>query len=72
MCHSLTKDAEKALAELKAICANLGSQLESKTVAVRPIKTPSEALLKCQKKYVGDPLLNTDYLLPHVACHEGY
>jgi len=61
ICHNLTKDAEKALPELKAICADLGSQLGIQTMAVGPIKKPSEALLKCEKKYGGDPLLITDY-----------
>ena len=61
ICHSLTKDAEKALPELKAICADLGSQLGIQTMAVGPIKKPSEALLKCEQKYGGDPLLITDY-----------
>ena len=61
ICHSLTKDAEKALPELKAICTDLGSQLRIQTMAVGPIKKPSEALLKCEQKYGGDPLLITDY-----------
>ena len=61
ICHSLTKDAEKALPELKAICADLGSKVGIQTMAVGPIKKPSEALLKCEKKYGGDPLLITDY-----------
>ncbi|KAL3780265.1 hypothetical protein ACHAW5_001525 [Stephanodiscus triporus] len=61
ICHSLIKDAEDALPELKTISADLGSKLGIQTMAVGPIKNASEALLKCEKKYGGDPLLVTDY-----------
>ncbi len=61
ICHSLAKDAEDALPELKAICTDLGGTLGIQTMAVGPVKKPSEALLKCEKKYGGDPLLVTDY-----------
>ncbi|KAL7538201.1 hypothetical protein ACHAXR_008361 [Thalassiosira sp. AJA248-18] len=61
ICHMLSNEAERALPELKAICAYIGSKLGMQTMAVGPIKKPSEALLKCEKKYGGDPLLVTDY-----------
>ncbi|KAL3827167.1 hypothetical protein ACHAXA_006722 [Cyclostephanos tholiformis] len=61
ICHSLAKDAEDALPGLRAICTDLGSKLGIQTMAVGPVKKPSEALLKCEKKYGGDPLLVTDY-----------
>lgn len=61
ICHDLTKEAEGALDELKSICAYIGSKLGMQTMAVGPMKKPSEALLKSEKKYKGDPLLVTDY-----------
>ena len=61
ICHLLAKDAEDALPELKSICAYIGNKLGMQTMAVGPLKKPSEALLKCEKKYGGDPLLITDY-----------
>ena len=61
ICHSLTKDAERALEGLKEVCAYIGGKLGMGTMAVGPIKKPSEALMKCEKKYGGDPLLVTDY-----------
>jgi len=61
ICHSLAREAEVALPELKAICAYIGNKLGMQTMAVGPMKKPSEALLKCEKKYGGDPLLVTDY-----------
>jgi hypothetical protein len=61
ICHSLTKDAEKVVPELKAICADLGRKVGTQAIAVGPVKKPSEALLKCERKYGGNPLLVTDY-----------
>ena len=61
ICHSLAQDATEALGGLKEICAYIGSKLGMQTMAVGPIKKPSEALLKCEKKYGGNPLLVTDY-----------
>ncbi|KAL7548323.1 hypothetical protein ACHAWF_011610, partial [Thalassiosira exigua] len=61
ICHILSKEAEATLPALKVICANIGSKLGMQTLAVGPIKRPSEALLKCERKYGGDPLLVTDF-----------
>jgi len=61
ICHTLARDAEEALPELKAICAFIGNKLGMQTMAIGPMKRPSDALLKCEKKYGGDPLLVTDY-----------
>lgn len=57
----LSKEALVTLPELKAICGYIGNKLGMQTMAVGPMKKPSEALLKCEKKYCGDPLLITDY-----------
>ena len=46
-----------ALPELKSIRAYIGNKLGMQTMAVGPLKKPSEALLrrlKCEKKYRGD------------------
>ena len=59
--HILAEEAEAALPELKTICAYIGSKLGMQTMAVGPTKKPSEALIKSEKKYGGDPLLVTDY-----------
>jgi len=59
--HILAEEAEAALPELKTICAYIGSKLGMQTMAVGPTKKPSEALVKSEKKYGGDPLLVTDY-----------
>ena len=48
MCHLLAKDAEAALPELKSICAYIDNKLGMQTMAVGPLKKPSEALLKTQ------------------------
>lgn len=61
ICHILAKEAKDALPELKEICAYLGEKLGMQTMAVGPMKTASEALLKCERKYGGDPLLVTDF-----------
>jgi hypothetical protein len=61
ICHILAKEANDAMPELKEICAYLGEKLGMQTMAVGPMKKPSEALLKCERKYGGDPLLVLDY-----------
>ena len=48
ICHLLAKDAEAALPELKSIRAYIGNKLGMQTMAVGPLKKPSEALLKTQ------------------------
>ena len=48
ICHLLAKDAEAALPELKSICAYIDNKLGMQTMAVGPLKKPSEALLKTQ------------------------
>jgi len=61
VCHRLAEDAEAAMPKLKEICIDIGTKLSMKTFAVGPTKKASEALMKCTKKYGGDPLLVTDY-----------
>ncbi|KAL9188241.1 hypothetical protein ACHAXT_006619 [Thalassiosira profunda] len=61
ICHTLAKEANDALPGLKTVCGYIGNKLGMQTMAVGPMKKPSEALLKCERKYGGDPLLVTDY-----------
>ncbi|KAL7489151.1 hypothetical protein ACHAW6_014738 [Cyclotella cf. meneghiniana] len=61
VCHMLTKEAKIVLPDLIDLCVDIGRKLDMKTMAVGPIKTASAALIKCEKKYGGNPLLVTDY-----------
>ena len=61
ICHTLATEAKYALPELKEICAYIGNKLGMQTMAVGPMKKPSDALLKADRKYGGDTLLVTDY-----------
>jgi hypothetical protein len=61
ICHSLAKDADEAMPKLKEFCNDIGTKLGMTTFAIGPTKKASEALVKCTKKYGGDPLLVTDY-----------
>jgi len=61
ICHSLAREAVAALPKLQVICADIGGRLGMQTIAVGPIKKPTAALLKSERKYDGNPLLVTDY-----------
>eukprot|EP00804_Cyclotella_cryptica_P021883 CCRYP_000845-RA/>CCRYP_000845-RA protein AED:0.25 eAED:0.25 QI:187/1/1/1/1/1/4/120/2119 len=61
VCHMLAKEAKIVLPELIELCVDIGRKLDMKTMAVGPVKTASAALIKCEKKYGGNPLLVTDF-----------